>query len=437
MIDLRRRAALLSCGLFLTVGCGRQPEEPEKAPPAPVKAALATSAEFGEWKPVLGTTQPLPQHVARVTAAVEGRVESLLDGGKDPKLAEGKPVKKGTVLARLDDRVARANFAKAEAAEEELNEHIHQAGLAVDLAKLELDAKLQLRTKAVAGADDLVSKIELDKAKNALQDAESRKRLALAKVKTSQAELKALKEQLDLYTLKAPIDGVLGMVRVAPGQTLTPGTLVTEILDLGEIDVLCFAPPALVTDLHEGQSARLAEEGEHKDEKDEKDAKKGKEPEAPGRVKFIAVQAQPETGNFAVKVWFPNPELRLRAGNVQRVEILTEKVKKRTVIPETALREDEQTPRVVVVTKLHDEENKETHKPEKIGEARLLEAEVGVRQGNKVEILGLKDPNIIDPKTKAKAEVPIQGTLFIIEGGYGLENDDRLVVTVVQPADKK
>ena len=32
-----------------------------------------------------------------------------------------------------------------------------------------------------------------------------------------------------------------------------------------------------------------------------------------GKVVFIAVQAQPDTGNFAAKVRFPNPGLRLRA----------------------------------------------------------------------------------------------------------------------------
>src|SRR4051812_49309495 len=60
------------------LGC-RAPAAPEeKVPPAPVKWEAARQLVLEEWTELVGTTQPLPDHAARVTAPVEGRVLSVL-----------------------------------------------------------------------------------------------------------------------------------------------------------------------------------------------------------------------------------------------------------------------------------------------------------------------------------------------------------------------
>src|SRR5207253_3742810 len=99
-------------------------------------------------------------------------------------------------------------------------------------------------------------------------------------------------------------------VQAVPGQTLAIGTTVAEVVDLGEIDVLSYEPPYKAARLALGQAARLVTE-------------KGDESGPRGKIVFIAVQAQPDTGSFAVKVRFPNSELRLRGGSVLRIEVLT------------------------------------------------------------------------------------------------------------------
>src|SRR5205807_337388 len=102
--------------VLLPLGCQREaaPAE-ETAPPAPVKWMEARQLFVEEWTEVVGTTQPLPDRSARVSAAAEGHVVSLLQGADGKPIAEGQRIKKGTVLARLDDRVAQANYAKLEA----------------------------------------------------------------------------------------------------------------------------------------------------------------------------------------------------------------------------------------------------------------------------------------------------------------------------------
>src|SRR5437588_7958534 len=101
-------ACLLCC--LLLAGCGKTPPPAEEAPhPAPVKAQAAQRVTLEEWTELLGTTQPLPRHAARITAAVEGRVLSVLGDAKGPPVREGQQVAAGQVIVQLDDTVQRAN----------------------------------------------------------------------------------------------------------------------------------------------------------------------------------------------------------------------------------------------------------------------------------------------------------------------------------------
>jgi hypothetical protein len=133
-----------------------------------------------------------------------------------------------------------------------------------------------------------------------------------------------------------------------------------------------------------------------------------------GKVAFLAVQGQAETGNFAVKVRFSNRDLGLRANAVARLQVLTQSKTDALAIPAAALMADQDPPMVVVVTS---EKNKEG---KVISKATKLQALVGVRdrQRNLVELRGLKDP-------EHNKDVPYQESmLFVVEGGHGLESGD-------------
>jgi RND family efflux transporter MFP subunit len=393
---------LLVC---LALGCGRAPPPEEESHPAPVKAEPARRTTLEEWTDLLGTTQPLLGHAASVSAVVEGRVEAVLPDLKGKPVTEGQPVAKGQVIVQLDDRIPRANRAKLEAGLTELEEQRKQAGYAAALAKIDVERLEKLRPPGMA--DDtlpLVSRVELEKARISLKDAEAKEKAVAARQQSAKAELDALDAQLAFYTLKAPIAGRLGIVHAMPGQTLTPGTVVADVVALDEIDVLCFAAPHVVRRLKLDQPARLTRF----------DSTAVGETSSPqGKVAFLAVQGQAETGNFAVKVRFPNRELGLRANAVARLRVLTQTEKDALAIPAAALMEDQEPPTVVVVTS-----EKKDGKVE--NKAVRLKAEVGLRdrQRNLVELRGLRDP-------EANKEVPLRdGMLFVTEGGHGLESGD-------------
>lgn len=408
---LRASCFLLLCGLTggLLPGCRRAaPTEEEEVPPAPVKAVHAELAAFGEWTELIGATQALPGHVARITAPVEGHVVSLLRDDKDRPVAEGQAVEKDQLIVRLDDRVATAQRDKAVAMQSELTESRTQADLAYQLASLDLDRLTKLNPPGTPETSlPLVSKIEIDKARLAQQDAQSKQRAVTAKEKTLAAELRALNVHLDYHHLRAPIKGVLGPIQVVPGQTLAVGALVAEVTDLGEIDVIAYAPPRLANKLRPGQSARFAD--------------KASDDDAQGKVVFVADQAQPDTGSILVKVRFTN-RAKVRANLVTRVLVQTQADEKRQTIPTAALMEDQDPPLLVIADEVQVKKHPE-HGDEQIGKARKLRAFLGIRDRaqNRVEILRLEDP-------ATKKDVAVQEALFIVEGGHGLHDGDPLKV---------
>src|SRR5947209_15607888 len=132
---------LVACPLL---GCsGAKPEE-EKTPPAPVKWETARLLVLEEWTEVVGMTQALPQNSALISAAVEGRIVSLLGAGGQTPVTEGQSVRKGEEVAHLDDRVLRANRAKLLASVDELKAQISQADTAVQGAQLQVERLEQL-----------------------------------------------------------------------------------------------------------------------------------------------------------------------------------------------------------------------------------------------------------------------------------------------------
>jgi RND family efflux transporter MFP subunit len=395
-----------------------------------------------QWTEIIGTTQPLPERSARVSAAIEGRVVSLLENSGGKPIAEGDLVQKGQALIRLDDAIARAARDKAEADQRALEQEVEQSRLGVDLAAIEFRRLEELDKKSVPGSQRLVQPVELEKARVAVEDAKSKMRGAELKAKAGDKQLKALEEQLKLYTLTAPISGRLGRIFVVKGQTLSPsaGTPAAEIVDIDkEIDLLCFVPPNIVRRLKEGQPVRIqmdsAEKTEDRGQKSEAREQKpeGQELEvrgqkseareqklADGRIVYIANQSEMDTGNFAVKARFSNTGRTLRSNVSLRALALTAPGRPALTLPESALMEDQDPPAVIVVEDHHTEKNKEGKEME-VGKARKLRAKVGIRDQvlHLVEILAVDDP-----------EKKWQGTLdtakFVVERGQGLRNGDQI-----------
>jgi RND family efflux transporter MFP subunit len=336
---------------------------------------------------------------------------------------EGQRVEKGTVLVQLDTTVIEANLGKVKAAEEVLREEERQAQYAVELATSEIERQRKLMEKEDKKSDgsrtQLVTDVERLKAEYALKDAQSKLKAAKGKLAAGAKELEALRAEIKLHELAAPVSGRLGRIQIVPGQTLAAGATVAEVIDLDEqIEVLCFVPPSMVRRLRVGQQALSGPI-----DKDPKDPDAA-DPEAPGEVVYIAEQAEPETGNFAVKVRFDNKDAHLRSNRVLRLRVLTQPGKECLALPEAAVSEDEETPTVVIVEDIKTQKNADG-KEETVGTARRVQAVLGVRDRtlHQIEIVRLDDP---DKESKTKWQGEVKDQQFVVEGGQGLQTGDKV-----------
>ncbi|MEN2977914.1 efflux RND transporter periplasmic adaptor subunit [Tistrella bauzanensis] len=139
---------------------------------------------------------------------------------------EGGRVAAGQPLVRLDDRVARSELASA------------QAAARLDRETLERDSELGRRgTKSRADID--------------------RSRAALA---ASQASLAVKQTQLDLLTLRAPIDGVTMTRKVEVGSFLSPGEEAVTVADHSQLRVTFRLSERLLPRLSVGQPVTITAE---------------------------------------------------------------------------------------------------------------------------------------------------------------------------------
>jgi RND family efflux transporter MFP subunit len=383
----------------------------EKTPPAPVKWEGVRQLSLEEWTELVGSTEPLPDHAARVTAPVEGLVMSVLQGAAGKPVVEGQPVQAGDILVRLDDTVLRNQRDKAESAKKVLQAEKEGSLVAVKQAEVEIRSLQDLKRQGQTSGQMLVTPIQLEKAALALDAARARVRADDRKLDAADDEISALDRQLKLYTLTAPRKGRLGRLQVVVGETLHVGTPVAEVVDIeDEINVLCFVPAADVRRLQLGQTAHLG--------KVEKDPAAENGPDPEGKVEYIADQAEPDTGLFAVKVRFPNRDSKLRANSVVRLRVLTRPGRACWAVPESALMEDQDPPSLVVVEDVHPQTNADG-KEEQVATARRLQAKVGVRDRvlGQVEILELQDP-------EKKWKGDLESALVVVEKGAGVQTGD-------------
>ena len=254
-----------------------------------------------------------------------------------------------------------------------------------------------------------------------MKDTQSKLKASRGRLTAGQREKELLSAHLNLHTLVAPISGSVGRSLVIRGQTLSVGTLVTEIVDLKKtIDVLCYVPPGMLGRLQLKQPALTGGF--------DADPAAPKGIEAEGEIVYIADQAEPETGNFAVKIRFSNADARLRANRVQRVRVLTKPGNECLNLRESAVQSDEEIPTVVIVTDIKTGTNADG-KGETTGVARRLRAVLGTRDRtlHQIEIVSLDDPEK-DPAKRWTGE--IKSAVFVVEGGQGLQTGDTVKLDV-------
>ncbi|AWK88735.1 efflux RND transporter periplasmic adaptor subunit [Azospirillum thermophilum] len=302
---------------------------PGAMPPMPVEASPVRVGAVTRTVTAVGSL--LSNESVVVRPEVAGRIVEL-------PFQEGQRVGKGTVLVRLDDSVARATLAQA------------QASIAFSRAEL-------------ARADQLARQNT-----GPLRNREQ----AAAKLQADEASVQLARAQLDKMVLTAPFDGVLGLRKVSVGDMVQAGK---DIVNLEAIDTLKVdfrIPEMFLPAVKVGQPVEI-----------QVDAFGGRK--FTGQVYAIDPLIDVNGRALALRARVANPDGVLRPGLFARVTLTLNTVPDAVLVPEQALvafGKDQFVFKVV--------EGKVAQTRVAVGERRNAEAEItqGLKPGDVVVTAG-------------------------------------------------
>ncbi|MEM9353130.1 MAG: efflux RND transporter periplasmic adaptor subunit [Planctomycetota bacterium] len=240
-----------------------------------------------------------PWETYQIAFEVPGRVQALGTGHRGQELDEGDRVEAGQVLARLDDRVYRAQ--KSEAAAR------------IELAQSELKrAEEANRNSRTAVSETQVQQFITD--------------LALAK-----AQHEVAIKNLDDATLEAPVAAAISRRMIKTGESVNAHQMVFELVENDRVLLVVDVPESQVREL-ENRDRELREQRADPGGAAEFVAHvrmEGRDrfgrpwPAVDGRVHHIAEVADERTGLFQVEIELDNRDGMLRPGMVATADIVT------------------------------------------------------------------------------------------------------------------
>jgi RND family efflux transporter MFP subunit len=153
----------------------------------------------------------------------------------DVLVQEGQPVKRGQVIARLDDSNSQAALDQSEAQVKQFEAALAAAKLAADNAR---PTFLRNRTQLSEG---LISKEAYETSKSAFDAAQSAVLVAEGTLAVAKATVAVNQRYQDDTIIKAPFDGVVTVTTAQPGEIVSPQFLggggIAKIVDMDSLEV--------------------------------------------------------------------------------------------------------------------------------------------------------------------------------------------------------
>ena len=150
------------------------------------------------------------------------------------KYQVGDYVKKGELIANIDDREILANVRNAEAAIDEQKRDLESKDAQYAYAKLNYEREARLLEK------EFTTKDSVDKAKRDLDVARAQVQLGKAKVKEAVEKLKTHEVSLSYTKIYAPISGYVSTVSTQEGETVVSGlsaAILITIIDPSKLEM--------------------------------------------------------------------------------------------------------------------------------------------------------------------------------------------------------
>ncbi|HSB98146.1 MAG TPA: efflux RND transporter periplasmic adaptor subunit [Spongiibacteraceae bacterium] len=334
------------------VGCGKAPEKAAMIPAVVVVEPLQRDVPV--YVELVGEAQG--EQDVEIRARVEGFLQSV-------NFTEGSYVKKDTLLYQIDPKPLQADLATQQAR--------------LTKASGDVDRFEPLYKKQA------VSRQELDN--------------ALAARDAARAQVDLAKLNLGYTTIRSPIDGIVGITQVKPGNLVGRGesTLLTTV---SLIDPIVFR-----VGISEAEYFKVAKRGPRTANSQPLDVQlelaNGEIYSHKGTFAAVDRGVDAQTGTLLVKFAFANPERLIRPGQYGRVRVTAETLPNALLVPQRAIKEIQGIYQVAVVGA----DNKVALRTVKTG-ARFGDLWViseGIKPGEKIIAEGLqrvRDGSVVTPK---------------------------------------
>lgn len=322
------------CGLLSLALAGCGPGEPPAPPPLPVQVVEAEQRDVPLTLEMVGTT--LGTQDVPIRARVDGYLKGLY-------FKEGRTVKKGDLLYRIDQQPFQAKLVEAQSQLAAAQTRL--ANARSDLGRIRPLAEM----KAVSEQD--------------LDGAQAQFDAARANVQAAQAGVELAEIELSYTEIYAPIDGLIGLSKAKPGEYVgkEPNPVVLNVLsDINPIRVrfsISEREYLVLARTTAGKSEWRAEgrdprspDAEDRDTPLQLILADGVVHSHIGRADATAQAIDPQTGTFTVEASFPNPDGLLLPGQFARVRADYDTLDDAVVVPRRAITELQGRFRVMVVT---------------------------------------------------------------------------------------
>ncbi len=355
MLNIERKRRSLAClPIYVAlvcgfIGCTHSPssapvEKDASAGDAPSITVIVKPAEFhniGRTISLLGRCDTPPEKRALITSVIEAQVTKLL-------AKQGDRLNAGQAIVQLDTQLAEADLAEKQAARDSAEasltllrapreEDQRTARLAVDQAMLGVErAEAQLDRIKVLRDRNEIPEAQIFDAESTVKQARMQQQTAQAqydllvsppraeavaeaksKVMVADKAVETAKARLALHEIKTPIAGVLNTLTCHPGQTVSVGAIIGEVINNEHVIVAAWVPVDKSQSIHVGQVAHLHTNGTSTAMVENSNA--GESPEA--RVSYIGLSADAQSGNVPVRISVDNRETKLVIGQSCNIEI--------------------------------------------------------------------------------------------------------------------
>jgi len=295
------RFIILSVITIVLFGCGSKEAPSKKDIAIPVTLGKVKSMDVHHIIKQVGTLEANER--VMVKSETKGKIKQII-------FEEGKRVKGGELLVKLDDAKIKAEIKSIEASILQLQAHLNNTKRNV------------LRNKDLLRDGVINQKI--------YDDIITQKEVGEASIKEAEAKLSLAKEHLKDTSINSPFNGFTSERLVSIGDYIGVGDPIVKVVQTDPLKLAFRVPEKYAHSITVGKKALVNVEAYP-------------EEEFSGTIYFISPDIDTSTRTFLVKAKIPNQENKLNPGMFANAMLTTEVHHKAKVIPWEALvvKEDE------------------------------------------------------------------------------------------------